>query len=134
MIDFLKMLGLSVLLVTAVVAFLIQSKPYEKAVEKHQPASKALAQSTSGQCAMIKMYSMSWCGACARARKKLKEHGVAYKEYVLDRLPKSVETAFEAGARRDGIRIAYPTYEINGKFQLNYSPKDLIEISCETKG
>ena len=65
------------------------------------------------KCGRLVMYSASWCGACKRARRDLRENGIRFREYFVDR-DANMNARFELKAKEAGVTIAYPRFEVNG--------------------
>lgn len=59
--------------------------------------------------ARVVMYATDWCGYCARARRLLEEHGVAFTEIDIE----AVAGAREEMRARSGGRTSVPQIFIN---------------------
>ncbi|NCO02812.1 MAG: hypothetical protein GW903_01310 [Alphaproteobacteria bacterium] len=83
-----------------------------------------------GQCSVITMYSMSWCGYCRIKREEFKQNNIAFREFVLDEDP-AANAAFSRKMKDLRIRkYGYPTFFINDKYVLNYPTDYLIKQTC----
>ena len=83
-----------------------------------------------GQCSVITMYSMSWCGYCRVKRAELQQNNIAFREFVLDEDP-AAQTAFNRKMKERRIRkYGYPSFFINDKYVLNYPTDYLVKQTC----
>lgn len=84
-----------------------------------------------GQCRVIEMYSMSWCGYCRIKRREFIQQGVAFNEYILDQ-NRAAERNFKRKMKEMGIkRYGYPTFIINGRYTRNYPVDHLVKQTCK---
>ena len=72
------------------------------------------------------MYSTSWCGDCRRAKKFLKERGVAFTEINIDEDPDAEDLVMTVN---EGLRKV-PTIKIGERF-FACSPFDPYQLSSE---
>ncbi|MFA5114176.1 MAG: glutaredoxin family protein [Candidatus Margulisiibacteriota bacterium] len=63
----------------------------------------------------LKLYSLSTCGWCRRAKKFLDEAGVAYSYIDVDLLPDKEQDQLAAEVMKWNPAETYPTVVINGK-------------------
>jgi len=77
--------------------------------------------------ARVKIYTTSWCGACKQALAFLREHGVRYSNY-------NVERSTSAAARLKELNPngSVPVAVINGKVLVGFSAASYI-AALETK-
>jgi mycoredoxin len=78
----------------------------------------------------IRMYTTSWCPDCHRAKRFLKERGLAFEEVNIEQSESSVE--FVMSANQGKRRV--PTFEVNGRtFHCSpYDPRKLVrELGLE---
>jgi len=78
--------------------------------------------------AEITVYGTDWCGDCRRAKKFLRERGIAFREVSVD---EDLE-AENLVLRVNNGRRKVPTFEINGRF-FACSPFDPAQLSEELK-
>src|SRR6185436_7659911 len=64
----------------------------------------------------IDMYSTSWCGVCARARRYMNAHGVHYKDYDVDE-----DSAARARYHALNPRHSVPTIAIDDMVMVGFS-------------
>lgn len=87
-------------------------------------------QLAEGQCSVLEMYSMSWCGYCRIKREQLQQQNIAFKEYILDE-DRAAKRFFKRKMKLMKIRkYGYPTFIINDQFVQNYPVDYLINKSC----
>lgn len=83
-----------------------------------------------GQCSVITMYSMSWCGYCRVKRAELQQSNIAFREFVLDEDP-AAQAFFNSKMKDLRIRkYGYPSFFINDKYVLNYPTDYLVQQTC----
>jgi len=69
----------------------------------------------------VKIYTTSWCGYCKQAKAYLKELGVPYIEYNVEKDP-IAQTRKERLAPRSGVPVAV----INGRVVRGFNPKTYL--------
>ena len=72
----------------------------------------------------VVMYCRTWCGDCARARRWLDDHGIAYTEIDVEADP----TARERAASHNEGRLHTPTFEIGDGVCVDFHPDRLTEL------
>jgi len=83
-----------------------------------------------GQCSVIEMYSMSWCGYCRIKRQEFQSRNIAFNEYILDQDP-AAERGFKRKMKQMNIRrYGYPTFFINGLYTKNFPTDSLLKKTC----
>tara|TARA_B100001142_G_C14343231_1_gene658818 strand:- start:363 stop:737 length:375 start_codon:yes stop_codon:yes gene_type:complete len=68
------------------------------------------------------IYTTSWCGYCAKARKLLEENNIDYFEYDIE---KSIEGERQHNALGENT---IPILLINGEVIVGYDPKRILRI------
>lgn len=79
----------------------------------------AVAASRSGE---VILYATDWCGYCARTRVFLREQGIAYQEY-------DVEKSAEGAAQYRSLNgNGVPLLLVNGEQVQGYDPERILEL------
>lgn len=74
----------------------------------------------------VTMYTTSWCGDCRRAKRFLRERGVAFREVDIDEEPGAEELVLRVNQGRRKV----PTFEVAGRY-FAVSPFDPYKLSEE---
>ena len=137
MLRFLEFLGLVTvffLVVYGAVFFLQDREDFDfdagaQIEEEIVPAYQNL-QLAEGQCSVLEMYSMSWCGYCRIKREQMQQQNIAFKEYILDE-DRAAKRAFKRKMKSMKVRkYGYPTFIVNGEYTQNYPVDYLVNKSC----
>jgi len=67
----------------------LQSIKAEVNIYKDVPIDYEFSNDVGRSGKKVIMYSTSWCGYCAKARKHFKENGIAFKEYDIEKSQKA---------------------------------------------
>jgi mycoredoxin len=76
----------------------------------------------------VTVYSTTWCCDCTRAKKFLRERGVAFREVNIDEMPDAEKLVIRVNNGRRRV----PTIEVEGRF-FACSPFDPYRLSEELK-
>lgn len=71
----------------------------------------------------VVMYGTEWCGYCTKARSLMKENGIEYYEYDIDKSAEGRNQHKLLGAR--GV----PVFVVNGEVIKGYDPDRLLAIA-----
>ena len=69
------------------------------------------------------LYSTSWCGYCAKARRLLRDNGIAYHEYDIEKSREGYDQYESLGGR--GV----PLLLINGEVIKGYNPDRIMALA-----
>lgn len=72
------------------------------------------------------MYTTSWCGDCRRAKRFLRERGVAFREVNIDEEPDAEELVLRVNQGHRKV----PTFDVNGRY-FACSPFDPNKLAEE---
>ncbi|HVF49786.1 MAG TPA: glutaredoxin family protein [Pyrinomonadaceae bacterium] len=76
--------------------------------------------------AEIKMYTTEWCGDCRRAKRFLRERGIAYEEIDIEQHEGAAEYVMQINEGKRKV----PTFEVDGR-AFNLSPYDERRLRAE---
>ncbi|MGI6160700.1 MAG: glutaredoxin family protein [Christensenellales bacterium] len=80
----------------------------------------------------IKIYALSTCGWCKRAKKFFDEHGIEYSYIDMDQVPQEHVGPIRAEQQKFNPRGSFPTIVINdSKCIVGYNEQQLAELAGE---
>jgi len=71
----------------------------------------------------VVLYATAWCTYCAKTRKLLRDNGIAFHEYDIDKDPRGLEQYDTLGGR--GV----PLLLVRGEIVNGYDPERILELA-----
>lgn len=78
--------------------------------------------------AKVKVYGLSTCGFCKRAKRLLKDLGVEYETIDIDTLEVEKKREMLLEVRRLNPDLSYPTLVINGEIVVGFDEARIREV------